>query len=205
MPLLSALRHCAFKLLYSKPTWSFSGLPDGLPLAPVAKLVLTGYKLFIGLPVSSAMAGLNASGLPPTMSNACRYMLNMTCKDLASAGGWWVVATPKDMVVLPGMCIVSEFNLLNDDAKYIQALEDKGQDILQMDIGQTLSWSALTAYNLSPEFLNSALDCIQYLLRESCSTAATRQLQSDLQACGWDYCVCLNCFCVNSESLSYWS
>lgn len=203
MPLLSDLRQCAFKLLYSKPTWSFSGLPDGLPLAPVAKLVITGYKLFIGLPVSSAMAGLKASGLPSTMSNACRYMLNMTCKDLASAGGWWVVATPRDLVVLPGLCIVSEFNLLNDDQQYIHACEENGHDMLHMDIGQTLSWSALTQYNISPDFLNSALDCIEYLLRESCSTAATRQLQSDLQACGWDYCYCLNCFCMNSDSSSH--
>ena len=181
----SGLRQCAFKLLYSKPTWNFSGIPDGLPLAPVAKLVVIGYKLFIGMPVSSAIAGLSAAGLPPTLSNACRYMLNVTCKELASAGGWWVVGTPRDLVVLPAMCIVSEFNLLNDDAEHIKSFRASGADMLQTDIAQTLSWSALTRYHLSPEFLNSALDCVDFLLQESCSSAATRQLQSDLQACGW--------------------
>ncbi len=182
---LSVLRHCAFKLLYSKPTWNFSGLPDGLPLAPVAKLVITGYKLFIGMPVSSAIAGLQAAGHPPTLSNACRYMLNVTCKDLASAGGWWVVGTPNDLVILPGMCIVSEFNLLNDDADHIKSYEADGANMLQMDIAQTLSWSALTPYHVSPTFVNAAVDCIDFLLKESCSTAATRQLQTDLKACGW--------------------
>ena len=172
-------RQCAYKLLYSQPSWSYSGLPDGLPLAPVGRLILEGYRLIIGMPITSASAVVRAQMHPCTMANLRHAMMNMGHDHFLQAGGWWIMAKAGDVVLIPGMSLIAEFNLVERDD------DDEGNPMDPPSppvITQTMSWVAMMKYNLSEDFLMSALECADFLLKNACCAAESSQLQADLQA-----------------------
>ena len=170
-------RQCAFKLLYSNHTWSYSGRPDWLPLAPVGKIYLDGFRLVIGMPISSILAVVKRAMHPCTMSNLCSAMMSMNKKELCQCGGWWLMVAKGDGLIIPPLSIVSEFNILDDD-------KNRTEEERLSTVNQSLSWPALSAYHLSSDFLLSAVDCCQALLDNSCCSAEASQLQSNLQAGG---------------------
>lgn len=179
---ISQTRHCAFKLNYSGQGWFFTGLPDCLPLAPMAKLILSGLRLMFGIPLTSASAAVKRMNHPCTLHNLCSAMLNMTMKELHSAGGWWALVRSGDLLLVPPLSIIAEFNL---DDNFIPEDQQEMKSIWlgkSRGVTQTLSWPAMTGFHVSHDFISSAKDALQFLLDESCCTVTSQQLESDVKA-----------------------
>lgn len=158
------------KLLYSTTTWSYCGLPDGMPLAPMCKMILEGVRLVVGAPITTAAARTRAQSQPPTLANLSHSMITMPLKEFEEAGGWWTLMSQGDMLWIPPMTIIGEFNAPNP--RYSSDKEE---------ICQSLSWTALTPYHCGSEFASSVSDAIDWMLRTVCCGSYAKRLANDFK------------------------
>lgn len=165
------VRNCAMKLLYSKMTWSFCGLPDGLPLMPVAKFVRKGMRLIVGFPFTSSIANLKGTEYAPTLSNLCVGVLNMNAKDFITAGGFWSFLKAGDCLWIPPSTVICEFGVLDPTSS-----DGKHQ------IHQALSWAAPLQQHLSADFLKCLEGELQFVLQNCCCHPSAHSLEKDYEA-----------------------
>ena len=152
------------RMIYAKSPYSCCSLTD--MMAPVAKMQLTGEKLLIAVPVTSAAASLRAScpSTAITISSMFQHMLEMDDKSFDKAGGIIMHMVPGDFVWLPERLLVIEYALG------------------QTDVQSTwLSWLAMTEWHMGDTALKNVLADVDFCIQR-CSEPSLKYLEGQLKA-----------------------
>ena len=161
------------KLLYAREKWSFVGLPDTLPLAPFCRMMLKGFRLLIGLPITSAAAKVRGAQEPLTLTNLCHCMVEMEAEEFHKAGGWWCVVGPGDAIWVPPMNLIGEFNI--PDPRQAD----------QVQVSESVAWAALSRYHCTEEFCENVTEGLQFLLTHACCHPSAKTMEDDFKAGYW--------------------
>ena len=153
------------KMVYAKTSYSCCSLTD--MMGPVAKLQLSGEKLVVAMPITSAAASLNATSPGGTMSvpNLFQHMLAMGDTAFSKAGGIVCHMLPGDFLWIPERCLVSEYIL------------GKTPD----DISTWLSWLAMTEWHMTDEAIKNVQSDIDFC-KQRCCEPSQRLLETQLEA-----------------------
>ena len=158
----------AMKMLYSKPEWSWVGLPE--MLAPVAKLQVTGHKIVIVVPFTSVTADFQSKGStdPPTLSTLSSHVMSLSLQELVNAGGACAILSPGQFLWIPECSFVGEFNM-------------------GYDISKSLSWLAMTPWHCTTEALAQVHANVKTVHGKCCQPSEkwySNQLQAGIGAGG---------------------
>ena len=155
-------------MLYSKPEWSWVGLPE--MLAPVAKLQVTGHKIVIVVPFTSVTADFQSKGStdPPTLSTLSSHVMSLSLQELVNAGGACAILSPGQFLWIPECSFVGEFNM-------------------GYEISKSLSWLAMTPWHCTAEALAQVHANVKTVHGKCCQPSEkwySNQLQAGIGAGG---------------------
>ena len=156
------------KLLYSKPEWSWVGLPD--MLAPVAKLQVTGHKIVIVVPFTSVTADFKSKGStdPATLSTLSSHLMSLSLQELVDAGGACAILSQGTFLWIPECSFVGEWNI-------------------GTHISKSLSWLAMTSWHCTTEALEQVHANVKTVHGKCCQPSEkwySDQLQAGIGAGG---------------------